>query len=71
MYYTIEGHDFYGALITADGVVQHATREFEWACGEPIGMVLGFFDRQRVRWSVSEVVPRGIVVEGEVALWAH
>ena len=71
MFYAIEGKGFTGALITADGVVLHATREFEWACGEPIDMVLGFLERQRVSWSVTDAVPRGMVVEEGIAQWAH
>jgi hypothetical protein len=71
MYYAIEGRGFSGGLITQDGVVLHATRDFEWACGERIEMVLGFLDRQRVSWSVTDATPRGMVVDEGLAQWAH
>lgn len=71
MYYAIEGHGFSGGLVTEDGVVLHATREFEWACGERIGRVLDFLRRQRAHWSVSDALPRGMVAEDGVAQWAH
>lgn len=71
MVYSIEGPGVSGAIFTADGVVTGATREFEWACGEPIAPVLAFFERQQVSWTVSDAPPRGLMVQAGVAEWMH
>jgi hypothetical protein len=69
--YAIQGGGADGVLVTDDGVVQHASPNFEWACGEPIDSVLDFLRRQRVRWSVSDALPRGMLLAGGVAIWSH
>ena len=42
MFYAIRGKNLSAALVTEDGVVLHATHNFDWACGKRIGPVLGF-----------------------------
>lgn len=71
MVYAIQGCGADGVLVTDDGVVQHASANFEWACGEPIDSVLDFLRRQRVCWSVSDALPRGMLLSGGVAIWSH
>ena len=71
MYYAIYGKNLTAALITEDGVVLHATENFDWACGKRIGPVLGFAARSRLRWRVSAMPPPGLVVRDGIAQLTH
>jgi hypothetical protein len=71
MYYAIYGKNLTAALITEDGVVLHATENFDWACGKRIGPVLGFVKRHSLSWRVSDSPPPGLVVREGVAQLTH
>ena len=71
MFYAIYGENLSGALVTQDGVVLHATQNFDWACGKRIGPVLGYAARNRLSWKVSDASPPGLVVHEGVARLTH
>jgi len=71
MFYAIYGKNLSAALVTEDGVVRHATGNFEWACGKRIGPVLGYAARNHLTWRVSDLAPPGLVVRGGVAELTH
>jgi hypothetical protein len=71
VFYAIHGKNLSAALVTEDGVVLHATGNFEWARGMRIGAVLGYLKRHNLRWHVSDAPPPGLVVRGGAAEWAH
>jgi len=71
MFYAIQGKNLSAALVTEDGVVLHATQNFDWACGKRIGPVLGFVQRHKLSWAVSVSAPPGLVVHEGIAELTH
>jgi hypothetical protein len=62
MFYSISGKNWCAAVVTSDGVVLRATENFAWACGEEIREILEWAAQHRMRWSVSAIVPPGLVL---------
>jgi hypothetical protein len=57
------GREVSGGLLTADGIVLHATDRLRWACGAPVGGVLKWAESRGAIWTVSEVVPRELFAD--------
>ena len=66
MFYSIAGKSWSAAVVTMDGRVIRATANFEWACGRTIHEVLLWAATRNMHWSVSAVVPRGIVMSSVI-----
>lgn len=71
MFYAIHGKNLSAALVTEDGVVLHATHNFDWACGKRIGPVLGYVQRHKLCWEVSVNPPAGLVARDGTAALMH
>jgi hypothetical protein len=62
MFYSISGKNWSAAAVTSDGVVMRATANFEWACGQEIREILAWAAQHNLHWSVSAIVPPGLVL---------
>lgn len=61
MFYAIAGKAWSGAVVTNDGMVVQTTGNFEWACGLHIRDILMWANQHDMRWSVSAIVPPGLI----------
>jgi hypothetical protein len=60
MFYLITGKNWNAAVVCREGIAVQVTENFEWAAGLDVDKILEWADERGMRWSASEVVPRGL-----------